>query len=444
MRRRLAAAVLAALVLAPLAHAAAGPVFGLRAVGNPKRGYFVYPLAPSAVKRGAVIVSNTGTQAGTVRLFTTDGTTGATTGTVYQTEQRPTRAGAWIALATKQLTLRPGQHRTVPFVVRVPKSAKAGEWVGGIVAESKERVQAPSTKRKARVQIRIRDLTIVAVQVNVPGPHRVAMTIGGVKTGGQRGFQQVIAHIASNGNVLVKPAGTIAILAPNGTPVQTLRFKMDTFLPQTAIDYPVLLKHALAPGTYTAAVTLDVPATDGVKPTRIAARRPLVISKQQVQQIFTTAAPQAPPPGATASSGSSGSSVRWPLVAGVAGAVLVISLLTLLAVRRRHRGPSESRPTRELEPQPGPAPAVARLLEPEPAAVPEPEPEPADVPVPAAPSSAPASRNGDDDCDHLWDVAYHHAKLGEDGVWRFPHRCRTCGRELLAADVADANLSAAR
>jgi hypothetical protein len=46
MRRRLAAAVLAALVLAPLAHAAAGPVFGLRAVGNPKRGYFVYPLAP--------------------------------------------------------------------------------------------------------------------------------------------------------------------------------------------------------------------------------------------------------------------------------------------------------------------------------------------------------------------------------------------------------------
>jgi hypothetical protein len=28
-------------------------------------------------------------------------------------------------------------------------------------------------------------------------------------------------------------------------------------------------------------------------------------------------------------------------------------------------------------------------------------------------------------------------------VWRFPHHCRDCGRELLATDVADANRRAA-
>src|SRR5690349_19718655 len=95
--RRLIAIVLAGLVLAPLAAAATkGPVFGLRAVGNPKRGYFVYPLSPGGTKHGAVIVSNTGTASGTVKLFSADATTGKTSGTVYLTDQKPEHAGAWI------------------------------------------------------------------------------------------------------------------------------------------------------------------------------------------------------------------------------------------------------------------------------------------------------------------------------------------------------------
>jgi hypothetical protein len=261
------------------------------------------------------------------------------------------------------------------------------------------------------------------------------MAIGGVTTGGQRGFQQVIAHIANEGNALVKPSGTITILGRDGLePLEKLRFQMDTFLPQTAIEYPVLLKRALAPGTYTALVKLAVPASAGIPATSISASRPLAISKQDVQQVFTTAVPQAPPPpGATASSsGGGGSSATWKLVVAVAGGVLLVVVLTLLAMRRRQRSAAP-------EPQPGPAPAVATLLrgEPEPPRAPEPEPEP--EPQPRADEPEPAG----DDCDHLWDVAYHHAKLGEDGVWRFPHRCRTCGREILAADVADANLSTA-
>ncbi|MDQ1496510.1 MAG: hypothetical protein QOG69_2993, partial [Actinomycetota bacterium] len=47
-------------------------------------------------------------------------------------------------------------------------------------------------------------------------------------------------------------------------------------------------------------------------------------------------------------------------------------------------------------------------------------------------------------CDHLWEVAYDRGQLGGDGVWRFPHRCRTCGLELFAADIADASAQAVR
>src|SRR4051794_4806898 len=119
--RRLAATLLLALVLAPLAAAAPkAPVFGLRAVGNQKLGYFVYSLPPGSVQRGGVIVSNSGTATGAVKLFAADATTGRTTGTVYLTDRKATRVGAWISLSATSLTLKPGEHRTVRFTVRAP------------------------------------------------------------------------------------------------------------------------------------------------------------------------------------------------------------------------------------------------------------------------------------------------------------------------------------
>ncbi len=79
----------------PAAQAAPGkgPVFGLRAGGNPKLGYFVYELAPGGSRTGRVIVSNTGSATGTVKLFPADATTGSTSGTVYRTDRAPARGG---------------------------------------------------------------------------------------------------------------------------------------------------------------------------------------------------------------------------------------------------------------------------------------------------------------------------------------------------------------
>lgn len=260
--RRLALLLLAGLVLAPTALAAApkSPVFGLRGVGNPKRGYFVYTLLRGGTKQGAVIVSNSGTAAGTVKLFAADATTGATTGTVYETDKAPKAAGAWIKLAGSSFTLKPGAHKRVAFTVRVPAGAPAGQWVAGLVAETSHQVSGQKSSGKANVQIRVRDLTIIAVQVNIPGPPIVSFKIGAIKTGGQRGFQQLLIHIENTGNVLVKPHGTVTIYDAKGQVLQTLTFTMDTFLPHTTIDYPVLLKKALPAGNYSAAVSLDAGA----------------------------------------------------------------------------------------------------------------------------------------------------------------------------------------
>lgn len=429
MMRRLTALALAALAIAPAALAAGKtPVFGLRAVGNNTRGYFVYSLTAGRSQSGAVIVSNAGTAKGTVKLFTADATTGHTTGTVYLTDKKPTRAGSWITLSATSLTLAPGQHKRVPFTLHVPAGQKPGQWVGGIVAETSHQVAGSKSKQKASVQIRIRDLTIVAVQANVPGPPVVSFGIGRVSTGGQRGFQQVIVHLASKGTTLVKPTGTVSVSDASGKLVETLPFTMDTFLPQTSIDYPVLLKKALAAGDYRARVTLDVNGqTFSAKPA-------FSVSKQAVAQVFTSASPtQAPPPVASSSSGTS--STRWIAIAIGAAIVILLLLLLLWLLRRRRKSPPQqlrevlrsSQPLRAEEPlRPGPSP-----LPPEPAVAAEPP-----APTPPRPAS----------CDpyHYWDVAYDRGQLGEDGVWRFPHHCRTCGLEVLASDVADASAQAER
>jgi hypothetical protein len=441
--RRLAAAVLIALLLAPLAAAATKqPVFGLRAVGNPKLGYFVYPLTPGSARQGGVIVTNSGTAAGTVKLFTADATTGRTTGTVYLTDQKPTRTGAWVELADKSLFLKPGAHKLVRFTVRVPSGTNPGQWVGGIVTEPVNRVIGPKSKQKASVQIKIRDLTIVAVQVNVPGPAVNAFRIGGVKTGGQRGFQELVTHVENNGNVLVQPVGTVTVLDSSGATLQVLTFKMDTFLPHTAIDYPLLLKKALAPGDYTAKISLSVPAAAGAHAQTLTAHPAFSVSKQDVQQVFTSATPQKPPPGVVGSSKSS--KTPWVVIGGVAGGVILLLLLVWLLLRRR--GAPDRRPPTTIQRSPSAAAAAALPeQEPEPAPLdertaPPPAPEPAAAAEPAVPPAAeePALSG----CDHFWEVAYDRGELGPDAVWRFPHRCRNCGLELVASDVADATSQA--
>jgi hypothetical protein len=62
--------------------------------------------------------------------------------------------------------------------------------------------------------------------------------------------------------------------------------------------------------------------------------------------------------------------------------------------------------------------------------------------APTEPAAAPRPTSPACDPHHYWEVAYERGTLGDDGVWRFPHRCQNCGLELLATDIADATAQA--
>jgi hypothetical protein len=341
MLRRLSLGLAAAAVLVAPAQAS-GPAFGVRAVGTWKLGYFVYDAKPGTTIAGKIAVSNNGSRAGVVKLFATDATTGQTSGTVYKTSGEKARdVGVWVTLPTASLQLGPNERRVVPFTIHIPAGAAAGQHVGGIVAETAKQSTGTHSKGKTNVQITVRNLAIVAVQVNVPGPKVAKLTIGAVTAGGRKGYQQLFVHLANTGNVMEKPTVALSVADAKGASVLHERYVLDTILPNTAIDYPVnVSKKALGAGTYSTKVEVSYNRPGGGRIVERATPR-LAVTPDQVTQVFTSAAPPTPPPGSAAGTSSPKSGGGSPLlIVLLAAGGLVLLAGGWFAATARARRPS--------------------------------------------------------------------------------------------------------
>lgn len=263
---RLMVAALAAAAVGTVAPTAIGvrgpaaPRFGLRALdarsGAPLgRSWFVFRARPGRVVTGAVRVTNDGRAPGTVLLYPVDATTGRTSGAVYLTNSRaPSGDGRWIRLARRSLRLAPGQSQVVAFSVRAPAGATAGQHLAGLAAEN---ATPGKLQASGSVRIRIRAVAILAVQLNLPGAARASLASTGISTEGASGRQAIVLGLQNTGNVMLKPWGDLRVTDGQGHLVQARPIRMDTFLPGTAIDYPVPVGgRALGAGSYTADLRL--------------------------------------------------------------------------------------------------------------------------------------------------------------------------------------------
>jgi len=302
--------------------------------------YFVAVERPGQTYTNSVRIRNLGKQTGTALLYTVDGTTGQTSGAVYLDRTKPRRdVGAWITLGARSITLAPGGSKIVPVTVRVPAGARPGDHLGGIVAENEALTHSSG---KGALQIKIRHLTIAAVLVQVPGSAKAGMDIGGVGAGGEHGYQYVYVQLKNTGALTTKPSGSLVISNATGKRIASRDFTLDTFLPGTQIDYPVLLpKQALAPGRYTGKVDVTYSASAlgyrrsaGVEESVTGTYR-FQVSSGQYKTVFRGASPLHQPQQAT-NSASSGSTLLLVL-AGALGALLVVGVLLFARVRRWSR-----------------------------------------------------------------------------------------------------------
>jgi hypothetical protein len=317
--------VLALSVAGPTAGASgSGPNFTLKALGvHTGASYFVFDSRPSATVVGAVRVANEGDRSGTVRLYGVDALTGQTTGAVYRSRGEPRRdVGAWISMPTHQLRLAPGGHRVVGFRVRVPAGASAGQHLGGIVAEKATlKKTASGQSGRGSFRIDIRNLSILAVQVDLPGREIEKLRLTSVKPGPAEGFQTLLVGMRNDGNQLVKGSGSMVVSGENGEELKRAKFNLDTFVPRTAIAYPFAVPgEALPAGRYRAAVTIEYGHGHVA---RLATW--FTISDSQIEQVFGSSS-QGP--------ASSDSSNLLLLLLG-ALAILLLGFLAAWALLRR-------------------------------------------------------------------------------------------------------------
>ncbi len=273
------------------AHAAgSGPSFTLQpVVYDPARpvtkSYFVFDSHPGAIVQDRLRVTNSGTETGSVSLYAVDATTGQTSGTVYLSHHDARHdVGAWITLGMQQLTLAPGRSQIVPFRVAIPSGVRSGQHVGGIVAES---LTLQSSTGNSHIHVNVQHLTIIAVQVDLPGALVEQLEATGIQSGGDNGYQNLLVRMSNSGTVMLKPYGSLQVTDAQGRLLQNLPLKLDTFLPQTAINYPLYITgRALGAGDYRAMLTLTYGHAHVLHYTTV-----FTITEQQLKQVFKSSPP---------------------------------------------------------------------------------------------------------------------------------------------------------
>ncbi|MFP5375852.1 MAG: DUF916 domain-containing protein [Acidimicrobiia bacterium] len=187
--------------------------------GPDARAAFVYSVDPGGRVDDFVAVSNFSEQPIDLAVYASDAfntTEGAFA--LRAADQAPTGAGAWVALATREVTV-PGRSRViVPFRLSVPGSATPGDHAAGIVAS----LLTPGT---GGVGVAVDRRVGGRVHVRVAGELRPSLAVEGLHVSYRGGLnpldgRAVVRYTVTNtGNVIlggqaqVHAAGPLGVLA---------------------------------------------------------------------------------------------------------------------------------------------------------------------------------------------------------------------------------------
>ncbi len=88
-----------------------------------------------------MLVRNESEEPQRLSLFTADTMTASRGGIAVASHSLdiPKHAGAWLTLSQTELDLKPGEDRSVPFTLRLPRDLAPGEYAASIVAQRAER-----------------------------------------------------------------------------------------------------------------------------------------------------------------------------------------------------------------------------------------------------------------------------------------------------------------
>ncbi len=310
--------LLALTLAAPAAaqHAQAG--FALSAAGFDS--YFRYRVTPGGSETGTVRLTNLSGRPLTVLLRAADVTTAATGGLQYGSAP-PGGDAQWLTLDRSRVRLAAGGAQSVGFRLRVPTGATPGDHFAGIVALNGHDLRVTRHRPTPRgLQLRFLPRLAIAVQTTIPGPSTYQLQPGNAGIEVTPSATNATLQLRNTGNRLVRAtSGNLSLLQGN-TPLVHHHVKLDSFVPNTQITLRVPFEGTPAHGTYRLRGTLH---PTGANPVHV--DQEISFDEPAARELRRETGQQAKSAGIPT------------VLAGLAGAALLLVIATLAALLRRQQ-----------------------------------------------------------------------------------------------------------
>lgn len=228
------------------AHAGSQLGYAIDAVGF--RSYFVFHARPGGSVQGTLRVQSLTPAAKTILVRPVDVSTAATGGLQYGNHS-PLGEGRWLKLAVRSVRLSGTGSEGVPFTVRVPPGASAGDHFVGIIAVDR-RVLSRTASGRGSIRLRLIPRLAMTIELRLPGPRRSELALRGVKIEVAPSGASLTLGISNPANTLIAASTGSVTVSQGSTPLFSRGIELAGFVPRTAITYPVSWEGTPVEGTY--------------------------------------------------------------------------------------------------------------------------------------------------------------------------------------------------
>lgn len=242
----------------PAAEVDSGPKFVLRPHDGQDGAYFdVRAEAGSTIELTAVL-GNAGTEAITLRTFTSDAVVLVNGGFgVQEEEEELTGATTWIDWPTETYTFEPGEGIERTFTVTIPDDTAPGEYIAGISLQTADPIEIEGSTMFNQI---IRK--VIAVFITVEGDTSASFELGEPEIITTPGGSRLDVPVINTGDVLVRPTGTVTLTTEDGNEMFSAEIAMGSVYAHMDTQLSIPLDANLAGREYEIALDLADSSTN--------------------------------------------------------------------------------------------------------------------------------------------------------------------------------------